>query len=201
MANDNHPAFCWCRASGCGWHGHPGVRGKETSARRRWCTARWPISPSCPPTSLPSSSVTIRRSAEARHCECQGMWRLPPPRWRGAGLKTHYTWKDSVESPSERTRLFCTVRGLEDRPTGQRSVKRSRREVGCGGFRDRGGHRRREDSRNGQRRSPAWRSGHVRAPDHVEHRFRGKWNTDSGASGTPIPAMWNTDSGQVERTR
>ncbi|WP_187345239.1 transposase [Cystobacter ferrugineus] len=40
----------------------------------------------------------------------------------------------------------------------------------------------------------------VRAPDHVEHRFRGKWNTDSGASGTPIPAMWNTDSGQVERT-
>ncbi|MFY0525414.1 hypothetical protein ACN28I_20470 [Archangium gephyra] len=41
----------------------------------------------------------------------------------------------------------------------------------------------------------------VRAPDHVEHRFRGKWNTDSGASGTPIPTMWNTDSGQVERTR
>jgi hypothetical protein len=41
----------------------------------------------------------------------------------------------------------------------------------------------------------------LRAPDHVEHRFRGKWNTDSGACGTPIPAMWNTDSGQVERTR
>src|SRR5690242_7233730 len=41
----------------------------------------------------------------------------------------------------------------------------------------------------------------VRAPDQVEQRFRGKWNTDSGASGTPIPAMWNTDSGQVERTR
>jgi ribosome biogenesis GTP-binding protein YsxC/EngB len=41
----------------------------------------------------------------------------------------------------------------------------------------------------------------VRAPDQVEHRFRGKWNTDSGASGTPIPAMWNTDSGVVERTQ
>ena len=41
----------------------------------------------------------------------------------------------------------------------------------------------------------------MRAPDQVEHRFRGKWNTDSGASGTPIPGKWNTDSGQVERTR
>ena len=44
-------------------------------------------------------------------------------------------------------------------------------------------------------------AGKVRAPDHVEHRFRGKWITDSGASGTPIPAMPNTDSGQAERTR
>ncbi len=44
-------------------------------------------------------------------------------------------------------------------------------------------------------------AGTVRAPDHVEHQFRGKWNTGSGACGTPIPAMWNTDSGQVERTQ
>lgn len=58
--------------------------------------------------------------------------------------------------------LFCTMSGLEDSPTGQLSVKSSRRAGGRGGLRDPGGHRRREVSRQGQRWSPTQRLGHAR---------------------------------------
>ncbi len=51
-----------------------------------------------------------------------------------------------------------------------------------------------------QREPVVLNASRLRAPDQVEHQFRGKWNTGSGACGTPIPGKWNTDSGQVERT-
>ena len=35
----------------------------------------------------------------------------------------------------------------------------------------------------------------LRAPDHLEHRFRGKPNTDSDGSRTPIPGRSNTLTG------
>jgi hypothetical protein len=35
----------------------------------------------------------------------------------------------------------------------------------------------------------------VRAPDQIEHRFRGKPNTHSGGSRTPIPGRPNVLSG------